>query len=214
MRSGERVPGGWISAEGVRGPGRAQRLTRLRLIHAAAEVACETGLGELSRGRVARAACVSLEDFDAVFADVAACVRAGREEALRRAAAAARIAASGDPENHPQAALDGLLEFAEQQQELAGLCVEMALASGGGNGREREVHAALAPALALVARALDLLAEEPALGARLAARAKLASVAQAARLTVRLCELRLCEDAPAGLGLTARGRAFADLIAA
>lgn len=177
----------------------------MRLVHAAAELACDEGLAALSATRVARLAGVPVHDFDAVFGSVERCVAAGRQVALERAASAARIAASGDPAERPASALDGLLEFAEQEQELAGLCVEIALRRGAVrvDGQDGE---ALHPPLALVGRALGALAAEPDLGARLAVRAGLSSVAQAGRLTVRLADLGLLDES---LCVTERGAALA-----
>lgn len=154
-----------------------------------------------------------MQDFDMVFGDVERCLQAGRLEAVRRAAGCARKAAAGDTHARPQSALDGLLEFAEQQQELAGLCVAMAVRAHRAPV-DAELLAVLAPPLARVARVIGVLAEDPASGQRLAARAGLASVTQAGRVVVRLCELGLLDEASRPPVVTAAGRAFAERAAA
>jgi AcrR family transcriptional regulator len=177
----------------------------MRLIHAAAELAGEQPPQPLSPERVAALAGVSPAAFAREFDSVEACLRAGAEAALVRATTQARRAAGGDPAARPRDALDGLLEFAEQQTELAGLCV---LYAGGASGRAQlALPASLVPALAVALRVLTAIEERPGLHPqRLAGRAGLGSEARSARLIGRLVRFGLIEDDPQHLVLSKRGR--------
>jgi AcrR family transcriptional regulator len=184
-------------------------MNRLRLIHAAAELACEESLEAVRVERVAGLAGTSTQVFLEEFDSVSACLRAGTEMALARAARKAQHAAgSGRP--RPPAALDGLLDFAEQEPELAGLGVLVACSE---QGCETPPPAAawqpLEPALSLVAGALSAIGDRPGLHPqRLAARAGLASQAQADRLLARLEALGLVAAAGQQIVATPAGRAF------
>jgi AcrR family transcriptional regulator len=201
----------------------AVRMTAMRLVHAAAELVCEEGMAAATGPRIAALAGASPRQFHDVFPTIESCLWAGCAQGLSRAAARARRQAGGSTASRGQAALDGLLEFVEQEVELAGLGVAVAadagatlLPRGSLPKRERLSLAALMPALVLVQRALTVLAQEPRLHEqRLAARAGLSSHAQSARLLRCLLVLRLLEraDATQPALLTPRGLRITELLA-
>jgi AcrR family transcriptional regulator len=181
---------------------------RTRLIHAAAELACEESLEAVTIERVANLAGTSRETFLGEFDSVQACLQAGTDMALARAARSAqRTAGAADPGS--ARALDGLLDFAEQEPELAGLGVLLVCSQGCPEAPSAVPWRQVTPALALVVRALSAVEERPGLHPqRLAARAGLASQAQADRLIARLQAMGLIAAADQRIVATASGRHF------
>jgi AcrR family transcriptional regulator len=168
----------------------------MRLVHALAEIVCEQGLAGASAARVAALAGVSQREFELCFGDLEHCLSWGCEQALIRAASSARGAAATVPDG-----LDGLMAFAEQQSELAGLCLarlcEVGVAGFAGRPGERPAGCEracrqLGPGLAAVGAALDVLGALPGVAdAQLARAARLRDGAQAARLRALLVLLGL-----------------------
>jgi len=183
--------------------GHAARMTAMRLVHAAAELVCEEGLAAATVPRVAALAGSSPREFLAVFPSLEACLQAGCAQCLLRAAGRARRRAAGSTDARPHAALDGLLEFVEQESELAGLCTAVLIAPtptaafscDSLSEADRLALGTLAPALGLVERALSAAASEPSLPET---RAGLMSPAQSTRLVRCLASLRLAVPGATG----------------
>jgi AcrR family transcriptional regulator len=178
----------------------AAGMTAMRLVHAAAELVCEEGLPAATVPRVAALAGSSPEGFLQVFPSLEDCLRLGCAQCVIRAAGRARRRAAGSTDARPHAALDGLLEFVEQESELAGLCTAVLLAPsastvfscGSLSARDRLALGTLEPALSLVGRTLSEAASEPTRdGQRASVPAGLVSEAQSMRLVRCLASLGL-----------------------
>jgi AcrR family transcriptional regulator len=179
----------------------------MRLVHALAEIVCEQGLDAASAARVAARAGVTPREFEVCFGDLEQCLSWGCEEALLRAAASVRGASAARTAPPGLDALDGLVAFAEQQSELAGLCLARLRRMGTagfvglpGRTAERAAERAracreLGPGLAAVGAALDVLGALPGLAdTQLARAAGLRDGAQAARLRSVLVRLGLLSE--------------------
>jgi AcrR family transcriptional regulator len=178
----------------------------MRLVHAAAELVCEEGVAAATAPRIATLAGASPRQFHDVFSTVESCLWAGCAQGLSRAAARARRQAEGSAASRAHATLDGMLEFVEQEVELAGLSVAVAADAGAtlsSRGslpeRDRLSLVALAPALILAHRALTVLAQEHPLQEQRPERAVLASDALSAPQEQRPARAGLASHAQSAL---------------
>jgi AcrR family transcriptional regulator/DNA-binding MarR family transcriptional regulator len=124
---------------------------RARILSAMAAVACEHGLEDATVSRVVSAARVSRRTFYELFADRNECLLRVIEQTVERAGsrAATAYAAESAWSERVRAGLHALLEFCDEEPELARLCL-LDWANAGPLARERR-----AEVLGRLARVLD-----------------------------------------------------------
>jgi AcrR family transcriptional regulator len=111
---------------------RARERQRLRILSAMTQIVCEQGVQCATVARVVDAARVSRLTFYDLFADRDDCLRAVLEETVLLAGERAHAACAGETRwvDRVRAALLALLEFFDEEPDLARLCVVHALAAG------------------------------------------------------------------------------------
>lgn len=127
--------------------GQVTEIQRSRMLAAAVEAVAEVGYSRMTIAQVIGRARVSRKTFYDVFVDREDCFLAAFEQALARAQAVATEAYAQESgwREGIRAALVALLVFADEQPDLARLCVVEALAAGDAVlDRRAEVLAALA----------------------------------------------------------------------